>query len=301
MYSAIQNKFAEALASKALSFTPSTEIRKTLDNSVEAIYTHAPSLSQKPSNAALKTGESQPSPWLPPDEALLVKKLEHHSVVLNKFAVAKYHFLLVTNEFKDQSLPLGELDFEAAFNLLREVNRESGKRHIGFFNCGSQSGASVKHRHIQFMTLPDNFHPFPDTTPEVKLEGCTGDKRVPFSHFIAGIAKDASAEDVTFRYSEVLGRTLTTISKENQEAQRPEINYNLVFTEEWIMATPRKHESSESGISINALGTIGLALAKSDEQLHKLEEQGLEIIAEVGYPFEEVTEYAPDHVGFTRY
>lgn len=301
MFSAIQSKFAEALASKALSFTPSTEIHKTLDNSVEAIYTLAPSLSLKPSKPSSQTGESKSSPWLPPEEALLVKKLEHHSIVLNKFAVAKYHFLLITNEFKDQTLPLEELDFEAAFNILREVNRESGKRHIGFFNCGSQSGASVKHRHIQFMTLPDNFRPFPDTTPEVKLEGCTGDRRVSFSHFIAGIARNASVEDIMFRYSEVLGQTLTTISKENQGSQQPEINYNLVFTEEWMMATPRKKETSKSGISINALGTIGLTLAKSDDQLHKLEEQGLDIVAEVGYPFEEVQEYAPDHIGFTHY
>lgn len=307
MYSAIQTKFAEAVAKNKLNFTPSTELRKSFDSGVDAIFTTATALSQKPSKPKEQPEtpltDEQQSPWLPPDEDLLVKNEGEYNVVLNKFAVAKYHFLLVTKDFKKQSLPLGESDWEAAYKLLKQVNKESGKRHIGFFNCGPKSGASIAHRHLQFLTLPENFRPFPDSTEKVEVEGAaTGDERIPFSHYIVGLKKDADAEEIVFRYSEVLGRVLTCISRATEGSQRPDINYNLVFTEEWIMATPRKADTTEDGLSVNALGTVGLLLAKSDEQREKLEERGFDIFAkELGYPFEKVVTHAPDFTGYTHY
>ena len=311
MYAAIEAKFAEAVAQKALVFTPSTEVRKRAAHGVEVVYTYAPALAQKPTKSdndrsaasgGATGGEKPASPWLPADERLVVERLADHTVVLNKFALAKYHFLLVTNKFESQDLPLSEEDWAAAMNVLRAANRESGKRHVGFFNCGPLSGASIAHKHIQFMTLPENFAPFTDSAPSPEaLQMSVTDSRVPFLQYITKLPPNASVDDVLIHYSELLGRVLTKVSLANPEAVRPQVNYNLVFTEEWIMATPRSAETTKDGVSINALGTIGLVLAKTEDQLRVLEQQNFDMLTEVGFPYEELRIHAPDHTGYTHY
>ncbi|KNC29804.1 hypothetical protein FF38_04669 [Lucilia cuprina] len=189
MHLEIEKKFEEAVENNKLTFTESTQERKTLDNGLQLAITLASNLSKKPESDG-SAGESKSSPWLPVDGDLLVQKQDTHSLVLNKFPVVKNHVLLVTNEFEDQNLPLSEADWKSSLALLKQLNEGTGKRHVGFFNCGSNSGASVSHKHIQFMPLPENFSPFPDTTKEAKDTGMYGDERVPFAHYITKIPDD---------------------------------------------------------------------------------------------------------------
>jgi ATP adenylyltransferase len=55
----------------------------------------APALNNKPT-AEKKEGEEKPNPFLNPNPALVVKELDQHLVLLNKFSVIPEHILLVT-------------------------------------------------------------------------------------------------------------------------------------------------------------------------------------------------------------
>lgn len=295
MYRNIEAKFNDALAKGKLVFTPSTEFRSQTPRGVNVIYTLAPALSQKPAGFNKPPSEKK-SPWLPPDEDLVVENMEKYMIVMNKFAIAKYHFLLVTKVHEPQSGLLNEDDWQTSLEILRKVDSESGKRHLGFYNSGPNSGASIDHKHVQFLSLPENFSPFPDTTPNVTPGTVVNDERVPFLHFIVGIEDGATGETMVLRYSELLGQALTSLAK-----SKLPMSYNVVFTQKWIMVTPRVAEKTPDGISINSLGTIGLILAKSDEQLEIEKKEGLDIIKQLSFPYDAVREEPPDHTGYTRY
>lgn len=47
---------------------------------------------------------------------------------------------LVTKEFAPQTLPLTPLELVATFSILKQLGQR--QKHIAFFNCGPQSGAS---------------------------------------------------------------------------------------------------------------------------------------------------------------
>jgi ATP adenylyltransferase len=83
---------------------------------------------------------------------LLIAELSTHFLVLNKFPVIPYHFILATKEFKEQTHMLEEDDVEAAYACLTAY-REAGEELFGFYNSGEHSGASQAHRHIQFLPV----------------------------------------------------------------------------------------------------------------------------------------------------
>jgi ATP adenylyltransferase len=72
--------------------------------------------------------------------------------VLNKFPVIPDHFILATTKFEEQTDLLEEQDIEAAYKCVKEY-KEVGKELFGFFNSGEHSGASQRHRHIQFLPV----------------------------------------------------------------------------------------------------------------------------------------------------
>lgn len=309
LYQAVHSKFESALESGSLIFTESTQVPDSVDG-IQFRYTVAPSLAKKPTDRdnSSQDKSSKSSPWLPPDQSLVVVDKffnGKYSIVLNKFAVSKGHFMVITKIFKRQDSILTEDDLYAAFQVLEAVNR-SGKRHVGFFNSGPKSGASIAHKHIQFIELPNDepkFTPFPDNIVSTVGEFNDGDKplrhpKVPFAHYIVPTPKKKDGESLAFRYSTLLSRIITVLKR----AEASSISYNLVFTEEWIMATPRSNESVD-GRSINSIGTIGLLLAKSEEDLQYFKQKNPLILLEIlSFPFEELDGEEPEsEMGFTRY
>jgi sulfate adenylyltransferase (ADP) / ATP adenylyltransferase len=83
---------------------------------------------------------------------LFITELSTHFLILNKFPVIPYHFILATKEFKEQTHMLEEDDVEAAYACLTAY-REAGEQLFGFYNSGEHSGASQAHRHIQFLPV----------------------------------------------------------------------------------------------------------------------------------------------------
>lgn len=315
-YTRLRSRFDEARQNGPLVFTESTEIKDTVGG-IDIRYTLAPALAKKPT-AIPKPGDDkgehtpelrEASPWVTPDERLLVLDSyfnDKYIVVLNRFAVTVGHFLLVTKTFERQESPLSEDDLLAAFTLLRGVNKQSGQRHVAFFNCGANSGASIAHKHIQFVPLPQDFKPFPDT---VDLSKFHEDKLKPryhdnadFQHFIAPIPKDCdNGEELAMSYSRLLARVFSVFSVSKQPTPSP--SYNAVFTEEWMMLTPRRHSSTE-GHGVNSLGTIGLLLAKSEDELAYFQNKGpFSLLSALGFPADVDVEAGEleEQIDYTRY
>lgn len=73
-------------------------------------------------------------------------------MVLNKFPVIPEHFILATTEFKEQTDLLEEDDIGAAYKCIKAY-KDEGEELFGFFNSGEHSGASQRHRHIQFLPV----------------------------------------------------------------------------------------------------------------------------------------------------
>jgi len=75
-----------------------------------------------------------------------------HMLVLNKYPVIPAHFILATKDFKEQTHVLEEEDLSAAYACIKAW-KEDGKELFGFFNSGEHSGASQRHRHLQFLDV----------------------------------------------------------------------------------------------------------------------------------------------------
>lgn len=318
-YKTLITQFDAAVTDGSLKFSESTVIPEQSDG-VSVLYTLVQSLKKKPTKADVELkkatsgkSDAQNSPWINPEESLVLRRNigvgNKYMAVLNKFAVTKGHFLLVTNEFKRQESPLDEDDLESAFAVLREVNQQSnGTRFIGFFNSGANSGASIAHKHIQFLPLEASFSPFPDKVIEGKRPSDYEFKHgtVPlkcnsldYAHFIFPIPVSAtSGEDLAFIYSGLMARIVTMLSKNGHK----DLAYNFAFTEEWMIAMPRTADQVE-GRSINALGMIGMFLAKSDQDVEFFRHKGINgLMLALGLPEEEIdAKENDDTLGYTRY
>ncbi|KAA8915097.1 hypothetical protein TRICI_002756 [Trichomonascus ciferrii] len=285
----LERTFESARECGSLTFTPSESIVEKVDG-IEYMYTLAPALQKKPTATRDHKPQLRPSPWDPPEPELVVEKsfADRYMVVLNKFAVVPRHFLLVTKAVEPQSGPLSPPDLAAAMRLLREADADTGKRHLGFYNAGVNSGASIAHRHVQFIELPTGFTPFVDElvrlNPEYKeTQRPLSDTRAPFAHFVVPLtADDVDEEGLGARFSAVLARVLTVLRE--QGVPSDETSYNFVFTQDWMMGVPRRVESVE-GRGINAVGTVGLLLAKSQADLDFYRSKGPQnVVAAVGFP-----------------
>ncbi|CAF4123329.1 unnamed protein product [Rotaria sp. Silwood1] len=87
-------------------------------------------------------------------------------------------------KFAKQSDPLTEDDLSLTYQIIRNFRT----RLIAFFNCGEESGASQKHKHVQFFSLSENEPPI-----DVYLKGqniydqASQLIQVPWAHFLISI------------------------------------------------------------------------------------------------------------------
>jgi ATP adenylyltransferase len=196
--------------------------------------------------------------------------------------VVEHHLLIVTREFEHQETWLTLADFAALQMGLREIDG------LGFYNGGTEAGASQPHKHLQLVRLP--LMPDGDRLP---IEGAiahteyagTGLGKIgrspwfPFNHAIAPISPDSSPEQLQQQYYRLLnavGLIDGTPSTERQTGA-----YNLLITRNWLMVVPRSQEGF-AGISLNALGFAGALLVRNDAQLQHLKTlQPLNLLASV--------------------
>jgi sulfate adenylyltransferase (ADP) / ATP adenylyltransferase len=227
-----------------------------------------------------RDGEASESPFLPPDPDLTVAEISPtHLAVLNRYPVIHHHLLVVTKEYEDQSLPLGAGDFDALARCLAEIDG------LGFYNAGSEAGASQDHRHLQVVPFPVGPGPAP-TPVEGTVAAVVEDPSratlpaFPFRHAVMPLPQTAwqgddpdlrarrTAEAMRLAYRALAARTGVRLA-----AGRPTDPYNLLATRRWMLLVPRRREGFE-GVSINALGFAGSILIRNKAQWEAVQRIG---------------------------
>ncbi|KAJ3028000.1 UNVERIFIED_CONTAM: hypothetical protein HDU68_002682 [Siphonaria sp. JEL0065] len=304
----LATQFDTALGTGHLIFTPSTCVIIS-SGSINFQIRFAPSLAKKPTGGLQK--EKSPAnkppfnPFLAPEPELLVDStlVPTHNILLNKFSITKGHTIITTKKWESQSSLLKEGDFKAAFTLL-----ENGNEYLGFYNCGPLSGASVPHKHMQFIpvqrgsvedglpiqgimeTARETVTPFQETV----IPGLPYHHRASFIPLVSeydsafysnlenvytSLVKNAFA-DIGVDFEGTLNHVISRgeeVAVSAEKDGKVEVSYNVIFTREWIIVVPRRAETFE-GISVNSVGFSGMLLAKREEEVEQLKIGGVERI-----------------------
>lgn len=259
-------------------------------SSLDVQITELTALTHRPDNMS---GKPSGNPFENPEPELTVRSTfgeeDEFRIVLNKFPVIPHHFLLVTKTYESQNSPLTPTQLYDTIRILRELGKESEKRWFAFYNCGAESGASQPHKHIQFLTLPDNFTPYPERlvsnatafVPDINKEPIQ-DKNLPFSHFVAKFPPiDSLDKETASMYFSSLLQSVLNVQRHNSSSH---ISYNVILTTSYIMLVPRSHAKYES-LGVNSCGVLGLFLCKNSELVQLVEDVTPEsILLKCGYP-----------------
>jgi sulfate adenylyltransferase (ADP) / ATP adenylyltransferase len=213
------------------------------------------------------------NPFLDPEPHLVVGPVgDAHLALLNKFSVLREHLLLVTRQFRDQRTLLGERDFAALAECMKEAEV------LAFYNGGAEAGASQAHKHLQVVTLP--LSPRRSVPMSALLE--RQPVELPFRHAFTRLEEgDAARPDVVFaRYRALLDLAgIEAVRRDGLEWQsRP---YSLVVTHEWMLLVPRARDRF-GGISINTLAFAGSYFVRDAAQLDAIARAGpMRVLASV--------------------
>ncbi|ORX55967.1 ATP adenylyltransferase [Piromyces finnis] len=271
--------FEKALSSEFLTFIPSVEERLQI-NKINYQIRCLPSLKKKPTQK--DTSKSKFNPFLPYDENLYIQKTPNnlHNVLLNKFSVIKYHILLTTVDFQSQQDPLNIHDLESMLWTLNSIKKDN-YTELAFFNCGTNSGASQPHKHLQILAIDKDIKDMPPVNRIIIEEGQTIEKGKIFQisqyklkHGCVLFPEDKkiTAEDLLNYYNSLLNIVPSNSS------------YNFICTTKWMLIVPRSKETYNERISVNSLGFAGMVLVKSMEDSELIKKDGIEtILNSLGY------------------
>lgn len=209
------------------------------------------------------------NPFLPHEEALFVADIsETHLCLLNKFNVVDHHLLIITRAFEDQNQLLTVPDFDALMTCLAEFEG------LGFYNGGTEAGASQRHKHLQIVPLPLSDQgtaiPIDPLMATAIFEDEIGTiPSFPFRHGIMRLSwENGGVPGICQQYDQLL--TSVGLPPITPEQPGP---YNLLVTREWMLIVARSQESF-AGISVNSLGFAGALLVRNAEQLEVLKQHG---------------------------
>ncbi|GAA6012630.1 hypothetical protein JCM11491_005460 [Sporobolomyces phaffii] len=309
----IKQQYAQAVKAGSVLFTESEVVE--LDDEQTGIpfeVRYAPALAHKPNKADGDAGDKPRDPFAPPYQPDLfvaedvVKEDEHDQgesfvVLLNKFCVTPRHFLLVTKEFVKQTTPLSPVEVFAAYSILKQLGTR--EKHLAFFNCGPESGASQPHKHLQFIPLSNGVAPFDafiDSNRPSDPRACF-QLPLPYANFTALLDVPPAASDVAAylgdRFLQLLDLMIDHLRRlaEHSPDLFPDgavrlsnLSYNVVVTTSYLHLVPRRRETFETrsgrDISVNALGFAGMVLVKDEAALDDVKEIGVVRVLEgVGY------------------
>jgi ATP adenylyltransferase len=214
-------------------------------------------------------------PFLPPEQDLVVGDISRdHIAVLNKYNVQENHLLIVTRHFEDQEMLLTLRDFEALWFCLSEYDS------LGFYNGGSEAGASQQHKHLQVVPLP--LTPDGPAVPLAPLFAAAGADRVPALPFLHGfrrlekglaLAPAEAARRTWYCYRDLLAQVGMGQPVPGQLVRQSK-PYCLLVTREWVLLVPRSREYFD-GISLNALAYAGSFFVRDQAQLLRLRSAGM--------------------------
>lgn len=238
-------------------------------------------------------GDIKRNPFEDPEPELTVVEdfgdSNQFRIVYNKFPVVPRHIMIITKKFKSQKTPLSPDELMASYSLLEKLKEDKDNKWFGFYNCGDESGASQPHKHMQFMTLPKEFTPFPETVVSSSDAFIPSTKReplqipqLPMAHFIAKLPnlEELNEEDLVMFFTSLLQRCLTVL----RDNEAPSISYNFIMTTEYMMIVPRRYGKYQD-LGINSCGILGLFLFKNDDLLNMVKKDNPKKVWEyVGFP-----------------
>lgn len=296
-FTTLHDKYEEALKSGIIKFNGEsaedemTKVKLEKDGKpleIDLHYRTIYSLMHRP-----EKNEFKKNPFEDPEPELTIVEdfgdANQFRIVYNKYPVVPRHFMILTKQFKSQKTPLSPDELIASYSVLKKLKEDKDNKWFGFYNCNDESGASQPHKHMQFMTLPKDFTPFPETListsdafiPSTKSEPLQY-PQLPMAHFVAKLPKleELSGEDLVMYFSSLLQRCLT-VSRDNNASS---IAYNVIMTTEYIMMVPRKHGVYE-GLGINSCGILGLFLFKNKQLLQMVKAHTpMKVWEYVGFP-----------------
>ena len=252
------------------------------------------------------------NPFLPYDERLWVAHLPpSHELLLNKFPVSMNHALVVTREFEEQEDALSARDLGATWAVLDAMPGAGG---MAFFNRGSESGASQRHKHLQVVPLPlhgdgnlesgggggggaSDWAPFEGVAlAATAAAGAAPLSVVPLGGKSNGNDGDDGDEDgngLPFRAfaarmpprggpsAEALERCVAELVEAacgggatKGDDENESFSFNLLLTRRVAVVVPRRSGRSGSSCSPNAVAFAGSMLARSEEELAFVREKG---------------------------
>ncbi len=236
------------------------------------------SLASKDAARVSAAGEKRPgfNPFLPPEPRLLIGELgADHRVMLNKYPVIRRHLLIVTRYFEAQTAALHARDFLA---LAQTLSRLGG---LGFYNGGTEAGASQPHKHLQWIpaapggaSLERFTDALPAATPLLEPLHRPG---LPWRHAFVRHAGAPGVSAEQLQQAFLLACEATGVPP----AADPMPPYNLLVDSQWLLVVPRSREQHE-GISINSLGYAGSLFVRRPEQIELVRRIGpLHLLAAV--------------------
>ncbi|QCP53860.1 phosphorylase [Trinickia violacea] len=280
LWPALCKQTAHALRCGALQPIASDE-RLIEDAGVRFIVREVSSLARKdqarPAPAARSAASPPVNPFLPHDPNLFVADVsDTHFALLNKFNVIDHHLLIVTRSFIRQETPLNAADFAAWFACLAEFDG------LGFYNSGSEAGASQPHKHLQIVPLPLGTSglrlPIEPLLNTARLQGTIGTiPGLPFRHAFAtldpaSVRYPDAGRIAEARYRALLDAVQRQTAPANGETPS-QLPYNLLVTPSWMLLVPRSAERVES-VAVNALGFAGSLFVRDAAQRQTIERLG---------------------------
>lgn len=265
----IDRTIADAVASGALQ-PIRTERTEVVDAGLRFAVRWVSSLAHKDAARVDAVTRRNPdfNPFLPPDPALTVAELgDAHLAVLNKYPVIERHLLIVTRAFEAQTAPLTLADFTA---LARVMGPHGG---LGFYNGGTDAGASQAHKHLQWIPHGKGLAAFTDHLADLDAGQAAELHVLEWQHLFLKLdtaiwASAASAGAALHAAFDAACRQLGLIA--NSDPMPP---YNLLVTHEHMLVVPRSQEKWDD-ISVNALGYAGSLFVRRPEQIEHLRRIG---------------------------
>lgn len=227
------------------------------------------------------------------------------------------HFLLVTKHDELQTAPLTPPQLLVAYQIIQAFKGEL----LSFYNCGDMSGASQKHKHIQFVPIegegglgyfPTEAAASAHHLPESDSNQPFSVPQIPYAHYIRRLDPSATSSEDSAHLMSHLQQVYLSLLDAMIDGLRflpnldvpKQLSYNLLFTERHMHVIPRSqgvftmphaegdgqepHRATTEPaiISCNAIAYTGTILVQSHSDAKRLQQLGgvLAALTECGYP-----------------
>lgn len=209
-----------------------------------------------------------------------------HVIAVNKFCYARPHLMLVTADgYRRQHEPLDMSDLDAAWSAITAA----GDDYVAIYNCGKDASCSRKHKHMQFMPMPqDSLAAFLDNGGE--------EPDVPFEWAWQRLDSDIKTTDAAALvkvYNQLLGKAndaWRASPRVESQTTTPDATdgpcpHNVILTRRWILVIPRRQAAVATTAGANALGMLGvIAVATQEEADSWIRLEMRECLRELGVP-----------------